>query len=165
MTSPTLQAQIAAVLDELPEAKWIAWEPAGCENVFAGTKLAFGEELQPVYAFDKADVILSLEADFLGSGTSMPRYVHDFVSRRRGESMNRLYAVESTPTLTGARADHRRPLSPAALEAFAMSVAAGVGVGSVPAGQADPFAAADTPQRYQVGYGDLLRADDRFIWA
>ena len=56
--------------------------------------------------------------------------------------MNRLYAVESTPTLTGARADHRRPLSPAALEAFAMSVAAGVGVGSVPAGEADPFAAA-----------------------
>ena len=145
VTSPTLQAQIAAVLAELPEAKWIAWEPAGCENVFAGTKLAFGEELQPVYLFDKADVVLSLEADFLGSGPSMPRYVHDFVSRRRGESgesMNRLYAVESTPTLTGARADHRRPLSPAALEAFAMSVAAGVGVGSVPAGEADPFAAA-----------------------
>jgi len=142
VTSPTLQAQIAAVLAELPEAKWIAWEPAGCENVFAGTKLAFGEELQPVYLFDKADVVLSLEADFLGSGPSMPRYVHDFVSRRRGESMNRLYAVESTPTLTGARADHRRPLSPAALEAFAMSVASGVGVGSVPAGEADPFAAA-----------------------
>jgi len=142
VTSPTLQAQIAAVLAELPEAKWIAWEPAGCENVFAGTKLAFGEELQPVYLFDKADVVLSLEADFLGSGPSMPRYVHDFASRRRGESMNRLYAVESTPTLTGARADHRRPLSPAALEAFAMSVASGVGVGSVPAGEADPFAAA-----------------------
>jgi len=122
VTSPTLQAQIAAVLAELPEAKWIAWEPAGCENVFAGTKLAFGEELQPVYLFDKADVVLSLEADFLGSGPSMPRYVHDFVSRRRGESMNRLYAVESTPTLTGARADHRRPLSPATAPSATRSI-------------------------------------------
>ncbi len=74
----------------------------------------------------------------------MPRHVRDFVSRRRGETMNRLYAVESTPTLTGARADHRRPMSPAAIEAFARSVAAGVGVGlgSPPAGEAAPFAAA-----------------------
>ena len=56
------------MLADLPEAKWIAWEPAGRENVFAGTKLAFGEELQPSTAFDKADVVLSLEADFLGAG-------------------------------------------------------------------------------------------------
>ncbi len=142
VTSPTLQAQIAAVLAELPEAKWVAWEPAGRDNVFAGTKLAFGEELQPVYAFDKADVILSLEADFLGSGPSMPRHVRDFVSRRRAETMNRLYVVESTPTLTGARADHRRPLSPAALAAFASSVAARVGAGAGSAGADDAFAAA-----------------------
>jgi Fe-S-cluster-containing dehydrogenase component len=49
--------------------------------------------------------------------------------------------VESTPTLTGARADHRRPLTPAAIESFAASVAAGVGVGGISAGApADAFA-------------------------
>ena len=138
VTSPTLQAQIGAVLAELPEAKWIAWEAVSRENVFAGTKLAFGEELQPVYAFDKADVVLSLEADFLGTGPSMPRYTRDFVSRRRGGNMSRLFVVESTPTLTGARADHRRPLSPASIEAFAISVAAGVGVSGLSSGPADP---------------------------
>ncbi len=141
VTSPTLQAQIAAILAELPKAKWVAWEPAGRDSVFAGTKLAFGEELQPIYAFERADVVLSLEADFLGAGPSMPRHVRDFVSRRKAETMNRLYAVESTPSLTGARADHRRPLSPAAIEAFAASVAARVGVGGIPAGApGDAFA-------------------------
>ncbi len=71
----------------------------------------------------------------------MPRHVHDFVSRRRADAMNRLYVVEATPSLTGARADHRRPLSPAEIEAFARAVAAGVG--AIPPGPAaDPFAAA-----------------------
>jgi molybdopterin-containing oxidoreductase family iron-sulfur binding subunit len=161
VTSPTLQAQIAAVLAELPEAKWVAWEPVSRENVFAGTKMAFGEELQPVYAFDKADVILSLEADFLGTGPSMPRHTRDFASRRRGgESMNRLYVAESTPTLTGARADHRRPLSPASLEAFAISAAAGVGVAGLSSGPADPFADAVVSDLKAHGGSSLVVAGE-----
>jgi molybdopterin-containing oxidoreductase family iron-sulfur binding subunit len=141
VTSPTLAAQIAGVLAEFPAAKWIAWEPAGRENVYAGTRLAFGEDLEPIHAFDRADVILSLESDFLGSGPSMPRHVRDFTSRRQADAMNRLYVVEATPSLTGARADHRRPMSPAEIEAFARAIAAGVG--AIPPGPAaDPFAAA-----------------------
>ncbi len=141
VTSPTLRAQIAEVLAEFPEAKWIAWEPAGRDAVCAGTRLAFGEDLEPVYALEKADVIVSLEADFLGGGPAMPRYVRDFASRRRADPMNRLYAVESTPTLTGARADHRRPMAPSQIEDFARCLAAEVG--AIPAGPpADPFVAA-----------------------
>ncbi len=96
---------------------------------------------RPLPAFDKADVILSLEADFLGSGPAMPRAVRDFVSRRKADRMSRLYVVESTPTLTGAKADHRRPMTPAQIEEFAFAVAAAVG--AAPSGPpADPFAAA-----------------------
>jgi len=145
VTSPTLAAQIGAVLAEFPAAKWVAWEPAGRENVYAGTRLAFGEDLEVLPSFDTADVVVSLESDFLGSGPSMPRHVRDFTSRRRpgAGAMNRLYVVESTPSLTGARADHRRPLSPRAIEAFARAVAAGVGAIPPTAGAAaDPFAAA-----------------------
>ena len=116
------------MLTAFPEAKWVAWEPAGRDNVARGAQLAFGEVVEPRYAFDKADVVLSLEADFLGSGPAMPRYVRDFVSRRKAEgTMSRLYVVESTPTLTGAKADHRRPMSPAQIEDFAAAVAAAVG--------------------------------------
>src|SRR5262245_1214076 len=139
VTSPTLRQQIADVLAEFPKAKWISWEPASRENVAEGARLAFGEVVEPLPAFDRADVILSLECDFLGSGPSMPRAVRDFVSRRRGgEKPNRLYVVEATPSLTGARADHRRPMSPAEIEAFAASVAVAVGAISS-AAPTDPF--------------------------
>jgi MoCo/4Fe-4S cofactor protein with predicted Tat translocation signal len=139
VSSPTLAAQMASILQAFPEARWVAWEPAGRDNVYEGARLAFGEVAEPCYAFDRADVILSLEADFLGVGPAQPRAVRDFASRRRGENSNRLYVVESTPSLTGARADHRRPLTPAQIEAFARAVAGAVGV--VPArAAADPFA-------------------------
>ena len=68
----------------------------------------------------------------------MPRHVRDFVSRRRGRDMNRLYVVESTPTLTGARADHRRPMSPAAIDGVrARAVAGRVGAGAGSGGTDD----------------------------
>jgi MoCo/4Fe-4S cofactor protein with predicted Tat translocation signal len=127
VTSPTLRQQIADVLVEFPKAKWISWEPVGRENVAEGARLAFGEVVEPLPAFDRAEVILSLDADFLGSGPAMPRAVRDFVSRRKGGKPNRLYVVESTPSLTGVRADHRRPMSPSEIEAFAASVSVAVG--------------------------------------
>jgi molybdopterin-containing oxidoreductase family iron-sulfur binding subunit len=138
ITSPTLRQQIADVLAEFPKAKWITWEPAGRENVAEGARLAFGEVVEPLPAFGRADVVLSLEADFLGSGPAMPRAVRDFVSRRKGGKPNRLYVVESTPSLTGVRADHRRPMSPAEIEAFAASVAVAVGA-IASAAPTDPF--------------------------
>ena len=141
VSSPTLADQIGGILRAFPAAKWISWEPAGRDNVYEGARLAFGEPVEPRYAFDRADVILSLEADVLGAGPAQPRYVRDFASRRRAESTNRLYVVESTPSLTGARADHRRPLPPSQIEAFARAVARAVG--ALPSGPAaDPFAAA-----------------------
>jgi len=140
-SSPTFAAQMAQTIAALPEARWVVWEPAGRENVYAGAQAAFGERLEPHYAFDRADVILSLEADFLAEGPAPARAARDFASRRRGDSPNRLYVAESTPTLTGARADHRRPLTPAGIESLARAVAAAVGAISG-AASSDPFAAA-----------------------
>ncbi len=61
------------------------------------------------------------------------RYARDFADRRRvtddKKDMNRLYAVESTPTLTGAKADHRLPLRASEIEGFARALAAALGVG------------------------------------
>ncbi len=76
-------------------------------------RLAFGEDLEPVYHLEKADVIVSLEADFLAWGPARLKDARAFAARRDpGEggaaaSMNRLYVVECTPSLTGAAADHR----------------------------------------------------------
>ena len=55
--SPTLHDQIATLLTELPEARWIQWEPASRDHVHEGARLAFGEVVEPQYAFDKAQVV------------------------------------------------------------------------------------------------------------
>src|SRR5262249_26434528 len=94
------------------------------DNSRAGSILAFGEHLNCHYDLSKADVIVSLEADFLGSGPAHLRYARQFAARRRLTDdsktalMNRLYVVESSPTITGAAADHRLALPSREIGAF-----------------------------------------------
>ena len=102
--------------------------------------LAFGEYVDAQYAIDKATVILSLDADFLCTGAAGLKHARAFASRRRVDGdrsqANRLYAVESTPTNTGSRADHRLPLRASEIEAFARALAAQLGVGGAGAASA-----------------------------
>jgi MoCo/4Fe-4S cofactor protein with predicted Tat translocation signal len=137
VSSPTLAAQIRDLLARFPSAKWHQWDPASRENARAGSRLAFGEYVDTLYRFDQADVVLSLDADFLASGPVSLRYARDFSARRRPEQaarMNRLYAIESMPTPTGARADHRLALKPSAIEQAAHDIAAALGVGPLRSG-------------------------------
>ncbi len=132
VTSPTLAAQIRGLLSQFPEAKWHQYEPCGRDNEREGARLAFGRPVNTVYRFDQADVIVSLDSDFLSSGAGHVRYAREFSSRRAIEGpqskLNRLYVVESMPTNTGAMADHRKPLSPSAVSGFAHQLAVSVGV-------------------------------------
>ena len=113
VSSPALNDQLRSILKLYPQAKWHVYEPINRDNVYAGAQMAFGLPLETVYKFDAADVVLSLDADFLYAG--FPRltgYARDFAKRRDPDSgkMSRLYMVESTMTSTGAKADHRLPL-------------------------------------------------------
>ncbi len=88
----------------------MCYEPINRDNVYEGAKLAFGQPVETIYDFSKADVILSLDADFLSAGfPGSTRYIRDFAKRRDPDvgNMNRLYVVESTMSATGAKADHR----------------------------------------------------------
>ncbi|HJQ26686.1 MAG TPA: TAT-variant-translocated molybdopterin oxidoreductase [Blastocatellia bacterium] len=132
VTSPTLTYQIKSLLAELPNAKWHQYEPAASDSVREGSRMAFGQYTNAVYRFDKADVIVSLDADFLSCGAASVRYAHDFADRRRlneeKRDMNRLYVIESSVTLTGTVADHRLPVKPSEVEAVARVLAAKLGV-------------------------------------
>jgi MoCo/4Fe-4S cofactor protein with predicted Tat translocation signal len=132
VASPTLNAQLQEFLGRFPQAKWVQWEPFGRHNVREGSRLAFGEYVDAKYSVEKADVILSLDADFLCTGNGGLRHARAFASRRRIEGdrvqLNRFYAVESTPTNTGTRADHRLPMRPSQIEGFARAVASALGV-------------------------------------
>ena len=109
VSSPTLAAQINDYLKANPQAKWHVWEPINRDNVYEGAKLAFGEAVETRYDLSKADVIVSLDADFLSAGfPGSTRYIRDFAARRNPDgNMNRLYVIESTPSSTGMKADHR----------------------------------------------------------
>jgi molybdopterin-containing oxidoreductase family iron-sulfur binding subunit len=129
VTSPTLAAQIRGYLEKNPQAKWHVYEPISRDNVYEGAKLAFGEPVETRYDLSKADVIVSLDADFLYAGfPGSARYTRDFAARRNPDAnMNRLYVVESTPSSTGMKADHRFPLQSRYFVELAEALAAAVG--------------------------------------
>jgi MoCo/4Fe-4S cofactor protein with predicted Tat translocation signal len=120
ISSPTLADQVRNSLKIYPQAKWHVYEPVNRDNVLEGAKLAFGQPVETRYDFEKADVIVSLDADFLYAGfPGNVRYIRDFAKRRNPDgNMNRLYVIESTPTTTGAKADHRLPVRASMIEAF-----------------------------------------------
>jgi MoCo/4Fe-4S cofactor protein with predicted Tat translocation signal len=132
VTSPTLAQQLHDLLANFPQAKWHQYEPLARDQARAGAVLAFDEPVHTQYHLDKADVIVALDADFLACGPGQVRYVRDFSRRRRvhdpHDTMNRLYVVESTPSVTGAKADHRLPLRSSDVERFARALAARLGV-------------------------------------
>jgi MoCo/4Fe-4S cofactor protein with predicted Tat translocation signal len=129
VTSPTLGEQIQQLLAQYPGLKWHQWEPVNRDNVREGLKMAFGGDVNAVYHFDKANVIVSLDCDFADSGPGHLRYARDFASRRRvragATSMNRLYAIESCPSGTGGIADHRFPVRPSEVESWARALLGG----------------------------------------
>ncbi|HET9995312.1 MAG TPA: TAT-variant-translocated molybdopterin oxidoreductase [Candidatus Acidoferrum sp.] len=139
ITSPTLAAQIQSLLALYPLAKWHQWEPAVSDGSREGARLAFGSYVNTVFRVEKADVILSLDSDFLGSGPGHIRYAREFSRRRKldqfaeadrkGGEMNRLYVVEPTPSVTGSSADHRLPLKASEIALFARALAAKLGLG------------------------------------
>ncbi len=140
VASPTMAAQIREILARMPLAKWHQWEPAGRHNAREGSRLAFGSYLEPQYAVEKADVIVTLDADLLCSGPGGLKHARAFASRRRidgdASRLNRLYTVESTPTNTGSKADHRLPLRASEVEDLTRTLAARIGVAH--AGPAEP---------------------------
>jgi molybdopterin-containing oxidoreductase family iron-sulfur binding subunit len=127
VTSPTLARQVKEAQAKYPKAKFVQYDPT-----IAGTSLESG--VSAVYSLADADVIVSLDADFL-SGASYPGFhklVRDYASRRKSpENLNRLYAVESSTTTTGMKAEHRLGLRASEIPAFAGELAKALGVGGV----------------------------------
>jgi MoCo/4Fe-4S cofactor protein with predicted Tat translocation signal len=141
VTSPTFAAQIKDFAARYPNARWHHWEAAAPHHARAAAQQAFGRPVAVRYDLTHADVIATFDADLLASGPGAVPNSRQFADRRRlreasadlTQSMNRLYAVESSPTCTGSIADHRLPLAPAELEALLLALAREVGVAVPPA--------------------------------
>ena len=127
ITSPTLARQWKAVKAAYPKAKLVQYDPA-----VAGTSITDGSNVQ--YDLGDPDIIVSLDADFL-SGAGFPGFhslVRKYAERRKNpEKLNRLYAIESTPTTTGLKAEHRLGLRASEIPAFTTELAKAIGVAGV----------------------------------
>ena len=130
VTSPTIINQFKQIAAELPNSRWIQYEPVNSDNAMAGARMAFGSAAQAVYHFDKAERILSLDADIF-SGFNVG-YIKDYAAGKTWtadkKDINRLYVVETTSTLTGAKADHRIAVKPSQMVEVAKAIAQRLGV-------------------------------------
>jgi MoCo/4Fe-4S cofactor protein with predicted Tat translocation signal len=126
ISSPSLIAQMQTMLASLPGARWHQWDAV------YGTVQGGAPSATALYNFKNADIVVSLDADFLGFGPASVRYAKDFASRRKigtpADQQNRLYVVEPVPTITGAKADHRVSMKAAEVHVAAAALAAAVGV-------------------------------------
>ncbi|MCC5933603.1 MAG: TAT-variant-translocated molybdopterin oxidoreductase [Balneolales bacterium] len=120
--SPSVNRLKSEIQARFPNAVWATYEPFGPANVLAGTQAAFGRKLRPVYHLDKADVVVSVDFDFMAIAPDMVRLNRDYADRRRVEStddaMNRLYVIENDLSVTGSNADHRLRLKAGDIPAF-----------------------------------------------
>jgi MoCo/4Fe-4S cofactor protein with predicted Tat translocation signal len=133
VNSPSTAAVRTEALKKYPNAKWVEFEPISRDNERAGTQMAFGQALEVRPEFDKAKVIVALDADFLGLDSPTPLPTKQFSKGRKVaseadfEKVNRLYAVESQFSITGSNADHRLRMKAGEVKQFAMDLAAAVG--------------------------------------
>ncbi len=96
------------IAERFPKSQWFNYDAIDSGIHQRAATQAFGKPFRPVFNFDKARVILSLDCDFLGSEDDGHNHIRKFAAGRKSVAgMSRLYAIESLFTLTGASADHR----------------------------------------------------------
>ena len=159
ITSPTLAAQWKAVQTAYPQAKLVQYDPVNRDSSRSASKAAFGQYVDAQYRLEQADLILSLDADFL-SGIAQPGFLpmsRGYALRHRYEkdkTMNRMYVVESMSTVTGFKAEHRLALRPSQIAGFAQALVSG----TAPAGLTP-----DQQKFFSVLSADLKAANGRAV--
>jgi len=125
--SPTTKKAIADFTLAFPNTKLISYDPVSASALIQANEACFGEAVVPDYRFDKADVIVSFEADFLGTWISPIEYATQYVKNRRitdlkNPKMSRHIQVESHMSLTGSNADNRIMVKPSEQGAAILSL-------------------------------------------
>lgn len=149
--SPSAKAAIEAFIGKYASASWVQYDPASASGLLDAQEIAYGRRVVPSYHFDKASVIVSFGADFLGTWISPVEYAADYAHGRRiknaaNATMSRHYQVESYMSLTGSNADHRILVKPseqgAAIATLYNAIASAKGVATISAPALNAKAAA-----------------------
>ncbi len=128
VTSPTMAAQLDALLKQYPQAKWHQYEPWNRDR----PRLAVAEAH---YDFAKAKVVVALDSDFLFTHPASLQSARQFARSRRTATdtddaahadMGRLYVAEPTPSITGTMADHRLACGAGEIAGLAQDLVSGL---------------------------------------
>jgi Fe-S-cluster-containing dehydrogenase component/anaerobic selenocysteine-containing dehydrogenase len=111
--SPSAEAVISGFLKRFGGSEWVQYDAISSSALLEANKISFGIQAIPDYRFDKASLVLSFGADFLGTWLSPVEYTKQFSSLRKPEGeMNCLIQFESNLSLTGSNADTRIQIKP-----------------------------------------------------
>jgi MoCo/4Fe-4S cofactor protein with predicted Tat translocation signal len=168
--SPTVERLRNQLLGAYPQARWVQYEPIAVDHEALGCQMAFGTPLRAHLQLQRAQVIVSLDSDFLCNHPAAMLYARDFAASRRPDDaarrltggMSRFYAVESRYSSSGAMADHRLAIAAGQIKNFLLVLARAVGVPGVPATEVPALEA--PAQRFVQALGkDLLRNRGRSV--
>jgi molybdopterin-containing oxidoreductase family iron-sulfur binding subunit len=126
LPSPTLADLRVRLLSQIPRARWLVYEPVSDDNQREGLKAVLGEPVVPDWRLEQTAVVVSLDADFLGTEGDVAAQTRRWADSRRmndGRPPARLYAVEGVHSLTGSNADHRLRVRTSQVEGVAFALA------------------------------------------
>jgi Fe-S-cluster-containing dehydrogenase component/anaerobic selenocysteine-containing dehydrogenase len=125
--SPSTEAVISGFLQKFKGSEWVQYDAISYSAMLEANKISFGKQVIPDYRFDKADLIVSVGADFLGTWLSPVEYTKQFSSGRIPENkMNWLIQLESCLSLTGSNADKRIQIKPSEEYAILLNIYKGI---------------------------------------
>ncbi|WP_224367878.1 TAT-variant-translocated molybdopterin oxidoreductase [Hyalangium versicolor] len=138
LNSPLLGHLRTRLQQKLPNARFHSYTGIAETGAHEATRAIYGQPYTPLYDFSQADIIVSLDGDFLECHSSKLTYSRQFANRRDPKlgSINRLYVAEPRYTITGGMADHRLRVRSADILGVAAGLAQALG------GPAAGFAAA-----------------------
>jgi len=114
LSSSIISPSTKAVIDTFAakyNAKHVMYDALSASAMLDANKESFGVRALPTYHFDKADVVVSFAADFLGDWLDAG-HGKDYATKRNpnAATMSRHYQFESNLSMTGANADYRTPV-------------------------------------------------------
>jgi MoCo/4Fe-4S cofactor protein with predicted Tat translocation signal len=158
-SSPTLARLQNEFKRRFPDALWLPYEPISDENTYKAIENQTGKKLRPIYQFQRANVILSLDSDFLYNESENISAARGFADGRRlkskDDSMNRLYAVENMYTVSGGMADHRLRVKSSAIGHFAIALTKALEKQGLPLAEAPQ----DSPVKFDEKWIEVLTKD------
>ena len=140
-SSPTIRSLRGRLAERFSALQWVTYAPEGADPARMALRTEAGGVARPLHRFSEAEVIVSLDSDFLGpTDINLLSNTAEYAQTRRmaspEDTPGRLYVVESNYSLTGGMADHRKRLRSGEIPAFAQALAARLGVGGASAGNA-----------------------------